>query len=188
MSTTRRPTKQDKQSLRMLLAERGRAMREDLGLAMAKRDRPVYGNTDVPLAEQRRQFWQVADGWTPEMEMELLTGMSADGTPMIDPATGLPAKPLPREMVGVLKYPKRELLAKGGGRLKLADQVKWVNEMVRLGPPAPEPLELQAMMAEVPDAEGLVGMTPGAPTEEIPPEGPVLGYEDELPPMAEGMV
>lgn len=188
MSVNRRPSKADKQSLRMLLAERGRQMREELALAMAKRDRPVYGNTDVPPAEQRRQFWQVADGWTPEMELELLTGVAADGTPMLDPETGMPAKPLPPEMVGVLKYPKREPLAKGGGRLKLADQVKWVNEMVRLGPPAPEPLELQAMMASVPDAEGLVGMQPGAPTQEIPPEGPVLGGDGAVLPVQEGMI
>lgn len=131
------------------------SMRQALGERVAAMNRPVYGNEDVPPSEQRALFWQEAEGWTPEHEAQLvLSGM-------------------PSAQVEMLKYPNREKLAKSGGRIHLEQQVRYLRQMGRLGPPDPEGLEKLARegsdgQPSAPDAAGMAVGRPGLPDGGLP--------------------
>lgn len=139
-----------------LIAERFNDTKARIAERVAEMMRPVYGNVTVNKREQRARYWQQEQGWTPEQERLLLTGLNPDGTPALGP-DGQPAKPLTPQQVGLLKFPNREIDAKAGGRaFSLKAQAEYMREMAELGPPEPDGLELAAMQAQAPAQEGAV--------------------------------
>lgn len=121
----------DKLSFEGRIAEKIQPFLDEIGSRVAKLQRPVYGNVHVDKEEQRRRFWQIEKGWTPEQEMALLQGGM---TP---------------QDVGLLKYPYREIDSKAGGRHddEMA-QYTYMQEHADLGPPPPEPLQAAAQATE----------------------------------------
>ena len=104
--------------------------KQDVGGRVAQLQRPVYGNTNISKAEERRLYWQVTEGWDELREAQMvLSGM-------------------PRPQIGLLKYDQRERVTKSGGRANSEeDMAKFCEEMERLGPPEPEGLEKLAQDA-----------------------------------------
>lgn len=130
-------------------------LQDELVPRVAKLTRPVLGNEPVSKDERRRRWWQEEDGWTPEHEHMLLTGLNPDGTPALD-ANGQPRKPMTREDVGLLRFKWREIDARAAGN---GDDdrliAKYAQEMTALGPPDPDPLEQGAMAMGAPETATL---------------------------------
>lgn len=91
-------------------------------------------------AQDELLLWnKEADGWTPEREAALLTGVNPDGTPILD-EQGQPVKPKSREEVGLLKYPHRMKMAASGERaLSKYAQAKWAAQTARRADPLWQP-------------------------------------------------
>ncbi len=144
------------QAIQSVFAERLAAFKDEFVQKVAALRRPVYGNVDVTQMEQRRQFWQVAEDWTPEKEAQLLLGGMSP------------------QQVGLLKYPYRELVAKADGRAsderKMAE---WVKKMAEMGAPEPEPLEALAVQAQPIEQPTPAVAGPQAP--------PLMGVGDAAP-------
>lgn len=186
-------------ALQTLFAEAWKAEKDAIVPRVAEYSRPVYGNVPVSKDERRLRFWQTEEGWTPEREYRLLTGMNPDGTPVIDPQTGQPAVPLSPRAVGIIKFPYREIDAKAGGRADdLSAIAAYFREMAELGPPEPEHTELMAMQQGERDAGDTLAMGSaaggstsgpldptapvGLPLPSVPPAVPVAPPAGVVPP------
>lgn len=118
------PDGQDQQVAKMLYEDLRRQAKE-----IADMRGMAPGNKKLTTEEETALFWKMADGWTPDKEIALL----AEGKT--------------REAIGLMKYDKREGLAKSNGRaLSKYEQAKWYDQMARKTDPswAPPPNKMQA--------------------------------------------
>lgn len=161
-------------SLPTMMADAVIKAQNELVPRVAKLMAPVAGNEKVSKDERHRRWWQEDEGWTPEREMTLLTGLNPDGTPAIDPRTGMPAKPISREDVGLLKYPNREIDARAAaGADDERGAAKYAREMSEMGPPAPDPLGQAALEVAEPAPATLAA--PSAPEPPVAATVPEMG-------------